>query len=214
MPVATLDHLVVAVATLDDGLRWGRAHLGVDIPLGGRHERFATHNRVLRLGAAAYLEIVAIDPAAPPPGRARWFGLDEPALRERLASGPRLITWVAASGDVRRAAAASPLGHGSVEPMRRGTLEWLIAIPPDGSLAEGGTLPPLIQWIGLHPASALPDLGFRLAGLDLGHPEPERLLAAFAALGLADDVVHVHQAAAPSLSARIVTPQRGAVTIA
>lgn len=213
MHVTVLDHLVVAAATLDDGLRWGREQLGVDIPLGGRHERFATHNRVLRLGDASYLEIIAIDPAAPSPDRPRWMGLDDPALRESLASGPKLIAWVAASDDIRRAATALPLASGPVEPVRRGTLEWLMTVPPDGSLAEGGTLPPLIQWSGPRPASAMPDHGFRLAGLDLGHPEPERLLATLAAIGLADDTVRVHHADAPTLSARIVTPSRRTVGI-
>lgn len=205
-----LDHLVVAAATLDEGARWGREHLGAEVPAGGRHERLGTHNRVLRLGEALYLEIVAVDPDAPPPGRPRWFGLDEPAMRAALARGPKLITWVAASDDVRRAAADCPLVRGPVEPMRRGTLEWLITLPLDGALGEGGTLPPLIQWLTAHPAASMPDLGFRLEALVLGHPEPERLRQALAALGLADERVRVRQAAAPELSARIATP-RGTV---
>jgi hypothetical protein len=31
-----------------------------------------------------YLEIIATDPEAPAPGRPRWFGLDQPALREAV----------------------------------------------------------------------------------------------------------------------------------
>ncbi len=210
-----LDHLVVAAATLEEGARWGREHLGTEVPVGGKHERLGTHNRVLRLGEALYLEIVAIDPEAPPPGRPRWFGLDEPATRAALARGPKLVTWVAASADVRRAAAACPLVRGPLEPMRRGALEWLITLPPDGALGEGGTLPPLIQWISRpHPAAGMPDLGFRLEALDLGHPEPERLRQALAALGFADERVRVHAAGAPALSARIATPRGTVAAIA
>jgi hypothetical protein len=213
--VIVLDHLVVAAATLEDGARWARERLGADVPAGGKHERLGTHNRVLRLGDAAYLEIIAVDPDAPPPGRPRWFALDEPTMRAALARGPKLITWVAASDDVRRAAAASALVHGPVEPMRRGALEWLITIPPDGALGEGGTAPPLIQWLTRpHPASRMPDLGFRLAGLELGHPQPERLRQAFAALGLADDRVHLEYAGAPELRARIATPSGTVVALA
>ncbi|MEA2666555.1 MAG: hypothetical protein QOI11_3499 [Candidatus Eremiobacteraeota bacterium] len=209
-----LDHLVVAAATLDEGARWARERLGADVPAGGKHERLGTHNRVLRLGDALYLEIIAVDPDAPPPGRPRWFELDEPALRAALARAPRLVTWVAASDDVRRDAAACPLVRGPVEPMRRGALEWLITLPPDGALGEGGTLPPLIQWLTRpHPAAGMPELGFGLETLELGHPEPERLRRALAALGLADERVRVRQAEAPELSARIATP-RGTVAIA
>lgn len=47
-----------------------------------------THNLMLRLGDSSYLEIIAINPAAPAPGRPRWFALD------RLAGdgSPRLAT--------------------------------------------------------------------------------------------------------------------------
>ncbi len=209
-----LDHLVVAAATLDDGARWAQARLGVAVPAGGKHERFGTHNRVLRLGEACYLEILAVDPAAAAPDRPRWFGLDEPATRAELARGPRLIGWVAASDDIERDAAASPLVRGPIETARRGGLAWRITVPPDGALAEGGTVPTLIQWAGgVHPAAAMPDFGFRLVGLELGHPEPERLSSAFAAIGLAGGVVRVQRAPAPALLARIATPRHSTVTI-
>jgi glyoxalase-like protein len=212
--VTSLDHLVVAAATLDDGLRWAQERLGVVVPAGGRHERFATHNRVLRLSEATYLEIIAIDPAAAPPGRPRWFGLDEPALRAALAAGPKLITWVAASDDVHRAAAASPLVPATIERLRRGALEWLITVPPDGALAEGGTMPPLIEWLSRpHPASTMPDLGFGLVALRIGHPEPARLQRAFDAIGLVRGVVSVGHANVPGLTAELSLPQGGCAQV-
>jgi hypothetical protein len=42
-----------------------------------------THNRLLKLGEGFYLELIAIDPQAPPPGRPRWFGLDRLELPVR-----------------------------------------------------------------------------------------------------------------------------------
>ncbi len=205
-----LDHLVVAAATLEDGLRWAQERLGVVVPAGGAHARFGTHNRVLRLGAQTYLEIIAVDPAAPPPAGPRWFGLDDPGVRASLAVGPRLITWVAASDDVRRDAAASPLVHGTVERLQRGALEWLFVVPPDGASAEGGTMPSLIQWLSRpHPAQTMPDLGFGLVALRLAHPEPARLLQALAAIGFERGVVSVHQADVPALTAELSTPDAG-----
>ncbi|WP_393939598.1 VOC family protein [Piscinibacter sakaiensis] len=71
---------------------------------GGAHPHMGTHNRLLRLGDHCYLEVIAIDPAAPPPARARWFGLD------RLApdAAPRLARRTAPP---HRRATASPTGR-------------------------------------------------------------------------------------------------------
>ena len=103
MSTATFDHLVVACATLDQGVRWCEATLGVTPGPGGRHAAFGTHNRLVRLDNEdawpyAFLELIAIDPEAPPPGRLRWFDLDNPSLQARLRDdGPQLVHFVARS---------------------------------------------------------------------------------------------------------------------
>jgi len=88
---AVLDHLVVAAATLAEGVQWCEALLGVTPGPGGQHPLMGTHNRLFDISSEAFpqafFEIIAIDPAAPPPGRARWFGLDTLDLR----GGPRLL---------------------------------------------------------------------------------------------------------------------------
>ena len=66
-----LDHLVVVARTLDEGAAWVESRLGAALAEGGKHELMATHNRLLSLGPAAYLEVMAIDPEAPPPARPR-----------------------------------------------------------------------------------------------------------------------------------------------
>jgi hypothetical protein len=90
-----LDHLVVAARSLEAGVRWCEDTLGIAPGPGGVHPLMGTHNRLFSIAserfANAYFEIIAIDPAAPPPRRARWFGMD--ALD--LSAGPRLIHWVA-----------------------------------------------------------------------------------------------------------------------
>ncbi len=122
-----------------------------------------THNRLLKLGGGErlYLELIAIDPAARPPGRPRWFGLDDPALQARLVERPRLIHWVARSTDLLRE--ATP-GHGEILSMQRGDFRWRITVPADGRLPGDGRLPTLIQWdVPFHPVDRLPDVGCALA---------------------------------------------------
>src|SRR6478735_419898 len=70
-----IDHLVVAARTLDQGVQWCEATLGVTPGAGGEHPLMGTHNRLLRIATVqyprAYLEIIAIDPAAQTPSRRR-----------------------------------------------------------------------------------------------------------------------------------------------
>lgn len=67
--MSAIDHLVVAAVDLAGGARWIEERLGVALDAGGRHEVFGTHNRVLSLGPERYLEVIAVDPEAPPPAR-------------------------------------------------------------------------------------------------------------------------------------------------
>ena len=160
-----LDHVVVAARTLEEGAAWVQARLGVAPVPGGKHPLMGTHNRVLALGKRRYLEVIAIDPGAPAPARARWFGLDSEAMRQRLARGPALIHWVMRTGDIEAAL------QGYAEPVEildvaRGDYRWRITVPPDGRLPGGGALPTLIQWEGgLHPADRLPASGCELLEL-------------------------------------------------
>lgn len=159
-----LDHLVVAVASLQQGEAWCEATLGFKPTAGGQHPLMGTHNRVFSIASEAwplaYFEIIAIDPAAPPPGRARWYGLDEPALQQRLAQdGPRLIHAVARTSRLetqRRELIQAGLQPGEPVAVQRetpnGTLAWQLLVPADGRPLCSGALPTLIQWQGLHPA--------------------------------------------------------------
>ncbi len=70
---AELDHLVITAATLEQGVAWCEATLGATPGPGGQHALFGTHNRLMKVEgeghAGVYLEIIAIDPQAPAPGR-------------------------------------------------------------------------------------------------------------------------------------------------
>ena len=173
-----LDHLIVAAASLSQGVAWCEATLGVTPGPGGQHPLMGTHNRLLKIATAAYpgayLEIIAIDPDAAPPQRARWFGLDDSALQHRLAAGPRLIHLVARSTmlDMHRwglitvgLKPGNPVAASRETPA--GTLSWEILVADDGRLDCGGALPTLIQWKGPHPAERMPDSGVTLKALTL-----------------------------------------------
>jgi len=179
---ATLDHLVVAAPSLEAGAAWCEATFGVAPGPGGKHPLMGTHNRLLKISSAAfpdtYLEIVAIDPQAPPPGRKRWFGLDD----IDLAAGPRLIHAAARSTmiDMHRWGLIA-VGHQPGDPLAAsretttGLLSWQILVREDGRLECDGALPTLIQWQGRHPTESMADSGVAVTSLALnGVPDRAR----------------------------------------
>jgi hypothetical protein len=212
MPVIAFDHLVVAAPTLADGVAWIEERTGASMGPGGRHAAMSTHNRLLGLGPGRFLEVIAIDPEAPDPGRARWFGLDSPAMQARLASGPALVHWVARAADLDAALAALDLGSPEVLALSRGDYRWRIGVPRDGTLQLDGAAPTLIRWDGAHPAERLPDSGCALESLRLGHPGAAAMLRRLHAAGFPASEP-VEAASGPVLLARLATP-RGMVELA
>ena len=134
---------------------------------GGRHALMGTHNRLMALGEETYLEIIAIDPEAPPPARPRWFALDAPAMRRAWTRGPALVHWVARTDDID--AARRPLRElvGEVLALSRGDYRWRIGVPADGSLPAGGAFP------DADPVGRRAPSGDRPAGIGLP-PRPSR----------------------------------------
>jgi hypothetical protein len=184
-PSATIDHLVIVAPSLQSGSDYVGAKLGVTPQPGGEHAAMGTHNALVRLGDALYLEVIAVNPDAPQPNRARWFELD----RLGPDATPRLATWVARTTDIRAAVSASPLSLGRIEPMTRGSFRWLVTLPEDGSLPAHGIAPTLIQWLTEpHPANRLVDSGCALVGLEWFHAEAERIGALLTAIHFAGDV--------------------------
>jgi hypothetical protein len=209
---ACIDHIAIVTPDIATGARYVEDMLGVAPQPGGAHPRMGTHNMLLRLGAAAYLEVIAIDPAAAAPGRPRWFALD------RLAAdaSPHLATWAARTTDIVSAAHACGPDVGVVEAMSRNALNWLITIPADGSMPHEGATPTLIEWqTESHPASSMVDKGCTLIGLDIFHPRPALIRTWLAAIGFEGDVKvsGLTDAEAPYLAAHIDTPS-GRRTIA
>ena len=195
-----VDHIVVAVDTLDQGRQWCREVLGVEPQTGGRHALMGTHNLLANVSSTAfpdcYLEIIAIDPEAPPPGRPRWFGLDD-----RSAGPPALAAFVARSRtlDMHRWG----LIHMGIDPgplvaLSRGDLHWQMLINAQADMP--GAVPMLIQWGAVHPCSRLPLSGLELVDVTLdGMPaRVTQLLGLRGVDGQADRP--------PGLSVRLRTP--------
>jgi hypothetical protein len=205
LSICHIDHLVIAAPSLEVGANFVRRALGVIPQPGGEHSRMGTHNLLLRLGEAAYLEVISPNPAVPRPERSRWFELDE----YDATAPPRLTAWVARTDDIRKTVVEMPEDMGHVEAMNRGDLEWLITIPSNGGLLLDGVAPALIQWpIGRHPASHLHDLGCNLLRLEAFHSEPTRVSELLNCLGLGDvvSVQSLPDGASGYLTAHIGTP--------
>lgn len=199
MPRCLIDHITVTAPTLETGAEFVRQALGVAPQRGGEHPRMGTHNLLLRLGDSLFLEVISVNPDAPSPARPRWFALDT-LLPD---SPPVLSTWVARTPDIHATASACSEAIGNIEPMSRGTLNWQITIPGDGSLPVNGIAPALIEWhTEVHPASTLQDHGLSLAHLELFHPEPERITRLLQSIGL-DGPISVSPASS-SRTARMV----------
>lgn len=166
MTARVLDHVTIGCASLTQGIAYLREQLGVEVPAGGQHPRMGTYNRLMQVGDGVYLELIAIDPAAAPPGRRRWYALDEPWQQARIAERPRPIAWIARSTDIAADLTAHP-ELGTAEEMTRSDLVWRISLRRDGVLPARGLLPVLIEWPSGSPVARMPDLGVRLTRLRL-----------------------------------------------
>lgn len=197
---ALFDHLAVAAESLDEGAAAVEAALGVPLVAGGRHAAMGTHNRLLSLGPGEYLEVIAVDPAAPEPGRARWFDLDSFSGRTR----PQC--WIVRSDELDDRSTKLPYGPGRVLDFTRADLRWRMAVPDSGRLPFDNCFPALIEWQGrAHAADRLPDSGCALGRLVLVHPEAGALRSALRER-LTDPRIVVVPGKAPGLRAEIQTP--------
>ena len=226
-----IDHLVVAANSLQQGVEWCEATLGITPAAGGEHEKYGTHNRLFKIATpafpVAYFEIIAINPDAviekkPPP--TRWFDLDSKQLQAELAKSPRLVHFVVNTDNIQDARHAwknqgidrGPIIHASRK-TPKGLLQWQITVRPDGDRLFNGTLPTLIQWgkpeaadpMQLHPRNHLPRSGVSLKSLTVSHPSASKIKAAYEAIMLGN--IDVTEGPA-NIVATLQTP-KGLVTL-
>jgi len=207
-----IDHFAIATASLEEGTIAMKDALGVEVPRGGKHAAMSTHNCVMQAGNESFFELLAIDPEAPDPGRVRWFTMDDPATMARIAKRPRALCWVVNTDDLDGVIAASPVDLGEVVTFTRGDRSWRLTVPDNGHLPEGGLMPAFIEWSpGPHPSTGQQDLGVRLTGVQLTHPDPDKMTALLRAVS-ADHLASIAQGPEPSLAFTLNTPN-GPVTL-
>lgn len=136
--VARLDHITVVAPSLEIGSAYVEAALGVPPGAGRAHPGMATHNLLLALGSAVYLEVISPDPQAAPVTRPQWFDLDHVVP----GSTARLGAWVASTDDIDGTALPE---LGDIETMCRETHAWKMTVRSGGSVPLDGAAPLLIR---------------------------------------------------------------------
>lgn len=193
----SLDHLILAVRDLDEGMAWVAQKTGVHASPGGVHPGRGTRNALLSLGPRRYVEIMAPDPAQPANADAREL---------RALPRPTVIGWASHLADMTgmatRLRAAGIAFDGPTPGSRR---------RPDGRLLQwqtinlnddlGGVLPFFIEWgpDSPHPSEDAP-AGLTLARFAAGTP---RTTAAAGAAQSIDLGLQVEPAPAVRLQATV-----------
>lgn len=208
-----LDHFVFGTAELAKGRAWMEDALGLPPVGAGAHAAMGTHNALWRVGNA-YLEVIAIDPEAPAPGRPLWYGLSDPATQTRIAKTPQLLTWVVTSEDPEATRAVSPIDPGPPMEFTRDDLHWQLTVPPDGLPPENGAFPAVIHWPeGItSPATALPDQGLSIGEFVVSGSSA--LQSALASIGADTIPDRLQDAPQGSLSLTLESPNTGSVHLA
>ena len=226
-----IDHLVVVAHTLELGVQWCEATMGITPGPGGEHALYGTHNRLFKIATPAnplaYLEIIAVNPkavrSANAPGK-RWFDMDDAKLQAAVAKQPQLVHFVVGTDDIQAARTAlkalgidrGPAVQASRH-SRRGLLQWQITVRDDGQRLFNGALPTLIQWgkqgaadpLRLHPRNSLPRSGVTLHSIAITHPSAGKLQDAYQAIALTGIALETGPA---DIAATLHTP-KGPVTL-
>lgn len=179
---AQIDHLVVAIRSLPEGIAEFERLTGVKATAGGKHPGRGTENALVSLGGGTYLEIIA------PQDGAQLSPMDD-AMRklDRL----HIINWAVSLSDVDAAVAALKAAGVATSPAQPGAritpsgdrLEWTTLGLADRTIAVA---PFFINWSAgtKHPSTTAPG-GCALDRLTITDPNSDRLAAALDALGVA-----------------------------
>jgi hypothetical protein len=200
---ALFDHAVYAGPSLDAMIDELEGLTGIRAAHGGAHEGLGTHNALLGLGEAQYLELLAPMPAAKDAERSGFAAVLGALPR------PRLFMWAVRvqgiDGFVERCTAAG-LAVGSVASMSRtppGAAEQHWKLTTGGADVYGSVLPFAIEWSPPgHPSAGLAP-GCTVASFRAEHPEPERMRDALQTIGFP---LPVDAGAEPGLILEIDSP--------
>lgn len=169
MSDVTIDHVIVGIADLEEGVRRFAELSGVTAEHGGQHPGRGTQNALLSLGPPTYLEIIA-PVAGPPPGMEGLSDLEE----------LKPVGWAIGTRDLDATKARLEAAGFKVSPPRPGSrvrpdgrrLEWRTA----GVDIPGGLTPFLIEWGAqtAHPSTTSPT-GCTLDSMEIHTPQAESL---------------------------------------
>lgn len=212
-----LDHVMIVVPHLEEGVKQFAELTGVTPVKGGSHASVGTANYLVGVhpipgleGPPPYLEILGPDPEGDP---AAFEGLGRVLVGD--AEGPVLRMWIARATDIHAEATnAEARGYplGEVTTLSRvgnsgELLEWSLTVRVP--LGFAGGQPSLIDWgTAPHPADALePQISFD--SFELRAAEPAETSKMLEALNLDGSVAPAEK---DGLAVRLSTP-RGVVTI-
>lgn len=198
-----VDHLVLAVPDLIEGIQAVHELTGARPQIGGQHMGRGTWNALLSLGRDSYLELIAPDPKQEVPEDGYWMGLEN-------VTEPKLIHWAAKVNPIdeiidkaiRNNLTLGKLSAGSRTRMSSQVISWMLTEPVEGP--DGGLLPFLIDWEDSdHPAESLPQQ-CRLIHLEGMHPDPEWIHQQLAILDIS---MPVTLGIRPQIMATLQTPK-------
>jgi hypothetical protein len=165
----SIDHVIVGIADLEEGIRRLAELTGVTAEHGGQHPGRGTQNALLSLGPPSYLEIIS-PVAGPPPGME--------ALSDLKELTP--VGWAIGTRDLDATKARLEAAGFKVSPPRAGSrvrpdgqrLEWRTA----GLDIPGELTPFLIEWGAQtpHPSTTSPK-GCTLESMEIDTPQAENL---------------------------------------
>ena len=184
---AQVDHVILAIDSLDRGIELLARATGVKPVYGGAHPGRGTQNALLSLGVNQYIELIAPNPSDTS-ATARRFASQlmqyyskyrdlTPVgwavhVSDAVAERSRLIAKGLKAGEVRPGSRARPTGE---------LLQWK-TLDPFG--IENSLLPFVIEWGATtpHPSASAPG-GCRLIDLTLGASSPDSITALFSKAG-------------------------------
>lgn len=202
-----VDHLVLAVSDLQQGIEWFEQKTGVRPVIGGKHPGRGTQNALVSLGERKYLEILAPDP--------QQAGHERAADLLKL-SAPRLVLWASATNEIEtlaqnarnsKLAIAGPMDGSRMRPDGK-LLKWrslIVVREADKEVIYFNVIPFFIQWDkeSLHPSQDSP-AGCQLLSLEFQHPDAASIAKVMEVIGIKAKIA---KAASPAINAALNTPK-------
>ena len=178
---AGIDHIILGVPNLDEGMRAFETRTGVKPLRGGRHPLRGTENALVSLGGGVYLEIIAPQPEAK---------ANEMVTALRALKRPTLVGWAVHVPEEKDAAAklasagfkvSAPMPGSRVTPEGK-TLEWVTFVVEK---PRGDAVPFFIRWgaATAHPSLTSPG-GCTMTSFAIADPAGDELSKLLGALGV------------------------------